>query len=561
MKLAAICLSAVPILIDQAMQRLESLPTQTGTPRESSSNLLRELERWFAQDFSVWDVRIPRLIAGSGREAAPLCETPGVLKSITDGGVPAILVDDDPLCFLAIPLADVSRDCEVAVAALPTRSLVESDNRLEIANSLGIDPNEVDGWFATHMAWSAAVAIRFGIAFLSTKRAERRVQVLEKRLESAVGRLTASYDELSLLHRLTNGLQLSSSDEELGTEALSWILEHVPAVGAALHLLPVTEAERSTYQARSQSVLLTRGTIDFQLDELLAYINTLDFSFSSRPHLANVSPSSPMTPLPGTRELIIAQIGDRDTLFGHLIIANHRDEKPFGITDGTLIGSVATILGVHCGNYELYRQHAEFLASVVQALTSAIDAKDAYTCGHSDRVARIAVRLAQELGCSPDDLHTLYMAGLLHDIGKIGITDSVLQKPGRLTAEEFEHIQQHPKLGFNILADIRQLGDILPIVLHHHEQWNGKGYPQGLAGEEIPLLARITAVADAFDAMTSNRPYREGMPLEKVEQILREGSGSQWDARVIDAYFSARPDIVQIMQNERENLPLDLKRW
>ena len=153
------------------------------------------------------------------------------------------------------------------------------------------------------------------------------------------------------------------------------------------------------------------------------------------------------------------------------------------------------------------------------------------------------------------------MAGLLHDIGKIGITDSVLQKPGSLTTDEFQHIQQHPRLGFNILADIRQLSDVLPIVLHHHEQWNGKGYPAQLQGDEIPLLARITAVADAFDAMTSNRPYRDGMPLEKVEEILRNGSGSQWDPTVIDAYFSAREDIKQIMANERENLPLDLKRW
>lgn len=543
------------------MHRLELPPTQTITTKDGLSTLVRELERWFAQDFSVWDVRIPRLLAGSGRELNTLCETPGVLKSIVEGKVPALMLDEEPLCFLAIPLDDVSRECEIAVGALPTRSLLPEDDRLSLAQSLGIEPSQVDDWFATHMHWSSSVAIRFAIAFLSTKRAERRVQILEKRLESSVERLSASYDELSLLHRLTNGLKLSSTDEELGAESLSWILDHVPAMGAALHLLPVPEADRSTYQARSQSVLVTKGAVDFSLDELLKYIDTIDFSFSNRPHLANVSPQAPTTPLRGTRELIIAQIGDRDTLFGHLVLANHRNEKPFGITDGTLIGSVATILGIHCGNYELYRQHAEFLASVVQALTSAIDAKDAYTCGHSDRVARIAVRLARQLDCTNDDLHTLYMAGLLHDIGKIGITDSVLQKPGRLTADEFAHIQQHPKLGFNILADIKQLSDILPIVLHHHEQWNGKGYPLGLEGDQIPLLARITAVADAFDAMTSNRPYREGMPIEKVEQILREGSGSQWDSRVIDAYFDAREDILQIMQNEREDLPLDLKRW
>ena len=458
-------------------------------------------------------------------------------------------------------MGDLARAWEVAVTALPCRALEPMDDRVALGNVLGLEPHEVQGWFDNQLAWSPNVAIRFAIAFLSTKRAERRVHQLETRLEDSVERLSTSYDELSLLHRLTNQLRLSSSDEELGRESLEWILEHMPAVGAALHLLPAQDAAKATYQTRSQSVLLKRGGIEFSLAHAEQYINSIDFSFSMRPHLANVSPSAPRTPLSCTRELIISQIRDRETVFGHLIIANHRESRPFGITDATLISSVAAILGVHCGNYELYRQHAEFVASVVQALTSAIDAKDAYTCGHSDRVARIAVRLAQELGCTSDQLHTLYMAGLLHDIGKIGITDSVLQKPGSLTTDEFQHIQQHPRLGFNILADIRQLSDVLPIVLHHHEQWNGKGYPAQLQGDEIPLLARITAVADAFDAMTSNRPYRDGMPLEKVEEILRNGSGSQWDPTVIDAYFSAREDIKQIMANERENLPLDLKRW
>jgi HD-GYP domain-containing protein (c-di-GMP phosphodiesterase class II) len=149
----------------------------------------------------------------------------------------------------------------------------------------------------------------------------------------------------------------------------------------------------------------------------------------------------------------------------------------------------------------------------------------------------------------------------LHDIGKIGIDDAVLRKPGKLTNEEFEHIKEHPELGYRILADIKQLADVLPAVLHHHEQWDGRGYPFKLSGELIPMIARIVAVADAFDAMTSDRPYRPGMAIEKVDEIFTSGRGRQWDPEVVAAYFSAHQDILDIAENERANLTLDVQQW
>jgi putative nucleotidyltransferase with HDIG domain len=193
---------------------------------------------------------------------------------------------------------------------------------------------------------------------------------------------------------------------------------------------------------------------------------------------------------------------------------------------------------------------------MVRALTSAIDAKDPYTCGHSERVAKNAVRLATELGCDAQSVDTIYLAGLLHDIGKIGIDDQVLRKPGKLTEAEYEHIKLHTRIGHRILNDIPRLDDVLPIVLHHHEQWNGQGYPDKLAGEKIPVLARIMAVADSFDAMSSDRPYRRGMPDEKLDAIFREGAGQQWDARVIEAFFRIRDEMRAIAdRSSKEALP------
>jgi HD-GYP domain-containing protein (c-di-GMP phosphodiesterase class II) len=153
------------------------------------------------------------------------------------------------------------------------------------------------------------------------------------------------------------------------------------------------------------------------------------------------------------------------------------------------------------------------------------------------------------------------MGGLLHDIGKIGIDDQVLRKPGRLTPAEFEHIKLHPDLGYNILKEVKQLEDVLPIVRHHHEAWDGSGYPHNLAGTDIPYLARICAVADAFDAMSSDRPYRKGMPDEKVDTIFHEGRGNQWDAEIVDAFFAVRDEIRETCRQQRADLTLDVQQW
>ncbi|HPP53856.1 MAG TPA: HD domain-containing protein, partial [Thermoguttaceae bacterium] len=146
-------------------------------------------------------------------------------------------------------------------------------------------------------------------------------------------------------------------------------------------------------------------------------------------------------------------------------------------------------------------------------------------------------------------------AGLLHDIGKIGVEDSVLRKPEKLTPEEYEHIKQHVRIGHRILQDLKKLDNVLPIILYHHEAWDGSGYPDQLPREENPMGARIIAVADAFDAMSSDRPYRKGMPIEKIETILQAGAGRQWDPQVVEAFFQAKQDILEIVRRERQEIP------
>jgi len=180
----------------------------------------------------------------------------------------------------------------------------------------------------------------------------------------------------------------------------------------------------------------------------------------------------------------------------------------------------------------LTRAYVQFVGSLAQAL----DARDAYTAGHSRRVSELSCAIAKAMNISEQDLETIRIGALLHDLGKIGISDLVLQKPGRLTPEETDLIRQHPVIGKRILENVQGLEAYLGIVELHHENWNGTGYPRGLKGEETPLHARIVKVADAYDAMTSDRPYRRGKSHAEALAVLRSVSGSEIDSSVVEAF-------------------------
>ncbi|MCE5198018.1 MAG: HD domain-containing phosphohydrolase [Armatimonadota bacterium] len=187
---------------------------------------------------------------------------------------------------------------------------------------------------------------------------------------------------------------------------------------------------------------------------------------------------------------------------------------------------------------KLYQMLHDPSSAAVQSLAAAVDAKDRYTCGHSERVAHYAKEIAESLSTDEEFVNALKIAGLLHDVGKIGIPDAILNKTGSLTQEERATIKQHSALGGTILKRAPHLDQIIPAVMHHHERWDGKGYPEGLKGEQIPLIARIMGVADAFDAMTSDRPYRPAMSVEAALLELRAGAGTQFDPDIVEAFIA-----------------------
>ncbi len=208
-------------------------------------------------------------------------------------------------------------------------------------------------------------------------------------------------------------------------------------------------------------------------------------------------------------------------------------------------------------NSELYSQLEELFLSTILALASAVDAKHPYTRGHSERVTRYSVAIGREMELNKEEVKHLRISALLHDVGKIGISEAVLDKSGKLTAEEYEKIKQHPVIGAEIVGKIANSNKIVPGILDHHERYDGKGYPNGKKGDEISLFGRIIAVADTFDAMTSTRSYRKALPFQVAVEEIVYNAGYQFDPKVVKYFVKAYEKEKDIWQ--RENIILSVR--
>lgn len=201
---------------------------------------------------------------------------------------------------------------------------------------------------------------------------------------------------------------------------------------------------------------------------------------------------------------------------------------------------------LHETNQKLEKAYMES----IETLRYTVEAKDPYTRGHSDRVAQYSLLIGKKMGLSEEEQNKLLIGGLFHDIGKIGVPDTILRKTDKLTDEEYSEIKNHPSIGAHILAPATIFQDIIPIVKHHHEKYDGRGYPSQLKGEDIPLYARIAAIADTFDAMTSKRPYRDALPVETVIAEVERCKGTQFDPQIADIFL----DILRNNYNEIEEI-------
>ena len=420
------------------------------------------------------------------------------------------------------------------------------------------------------LSYDADLTQRTASLAIHHARQEMQLKRVTQENETFLQQVSEDFEELAFLRSMAQRLVLDSFSHDLAD-----VIDHsLPLIGDAIgveHIYYISQDEQQKIQVSSEYDLdpFEYEPISCKVIERLAslFIEKASLEPVVRNH---IQLSELATALPGIREMILVPLARCSECHGWFVAVNRKprvtqdsyqsicklSQNELGTNEASLLNTAAAMIASHAHNLSLLEEREDLLVNTVKALVSAIDSRDPYTCGHSERVAQFGRLLAEAMGFDESSCEKLYLTGLLHDLGKIGVSDAVLNKKGALTDEEFAEIQKHPDLGWSILRDLEQLNYVLPGVLHHHERFDGKGYPDGLTGDVTPLDGRLLAVVDAFDAMTSDRPYRKGMPVEKATAILREGAGTQWDRQIVEAFLGILPQILEAKENyQRPPLP------
>jgi hypothetical protein len=484
----------------------------------------------------------------------------------------------DPWCLVSVEDAPVATDPPMGVAEVYEQLAATGGQPVLLQQSgrghlltIPVRRNGKVRLVATAQFATPAPQLLTKLAELFMREWDQREELERRRAESEayIAEITRSFEELVFLRRIAEYLDLTELSQDrwkLAETVLPVLRNSIEATSLAL--LPAQGNGQSHERPGGQvgQPILWIGDRPTDAGTCVRLVERFRQEAVERPVVRNhVDETGDKTQFPGVRSIILVTISSGGRIAGWLLAVNRQlDEatnvphgvgrlshNEFGTVEAGSVSSVASILATHARNIELFEEKEHLLLDAIRSLVYAIEAKDPYTCGHSERVALFARRLAGEVGLDQEGCQRVYLSGLLHDLGKIGISGAILRKEGQPTAEEYAEVARHPEHAWAMLHELQHLQPLLPGVLHHHEKYDGTGYPDGLSGNEIPLDARIMAVADAYDAMTSDRPYRKGMPQEKVEAILSAGRGTHWDPRVVEAFLTAMPDIVRIRQSYR----------
>ena len=510
------------------------------TVRKSlSSSRLRELER-FGDAMESFGVNFA------------VCDTDGELALLRDSG--RFTSDTEQLTQWARQVLDQDcsekHKCEDGITvwrfgdsdrilAVALKSTAIGDKSPESVAAALIDLGDADSARADGEHFAEMLRLSAEKFQAETKAEEQIVKVSTE--------LAQTYEELVLLHRLSTNMRVTEADSNFLQMACDSLTEIVFVEGIAILVEKTIDG--------AQQWVITAGSGLIDMDEQTAVVlqcrlaeeiddgkealldSEVDsaFKYEWPDRVKNII----AVPLFGKEKAESHFAGitrDGNRMMGLMVAVNRIGRQDFDSTDIKLFNSVAGGCAVFIENGRLFRDLKELFIGSLKALTSSIDAKDKYTHGHSERVAFISRWIAERLSVTEpleeEQIHRIYLAGLLHDIGKIGIDEAVLRKTGKLTDEEFASIRKHPSIGAGILREIKQMHDIMPGVLSHHERIDGRGYPDGLAGDQIPIIGRIVGLADSFDAMTSKRTYRDAMSVEKALAEIERGLGTQFDEKI-----------------------------
>jgi len=457
-------------------------------------------------------------------------------------------------CVVGVPVHRRRRVAGAAVACFLTTDMLDEERLARMCDRLGLD-RQVVAELATDACRRDPADAASLIEILDWMvHDQQALQVAEDELVNLSTNLTNTYEELSLVYAISSSMRVTQKPREFLQRICDELLEVVNLTGA-------TVVVYSREESGEQEIVVTAGRIgleEAQVKLLVAGHLVPRFEKSSRGHVENnfISPSDGRF---GThiKNLLAVPMVAEDRPIGMLVGINKRTGE-FDSVDMKLVSSVVSQAAVFLANNRLYADLQDLLMGVLHALTASIDAKDPYTCGHSQRVARISKRLTQACGFSREKAEQMYLAGLLHDIGKIGVPEAILRKDGKLTDEEFNLIKCHPVLGARILGGIRQLKEMIVGIRTHHERPDGQGYPHGISGAEVPIEGLILGLADAFDSMTSDRTYRKALsPLEAVTEEIRKHTGTQFAPRVVEALLSL--DLKAFLKELQEPAGMELQ--
>jgi HD-GYP domain-containing protein (c-di-GMP phosphodiesterase class II) len=488
------------------------------------------------------------------RYVLPLCETdapgqdgaPTRIRALTALSNVMVWTMSTGVTVAAVPYCERRQLVAVLLMAAKSSAFRLGEEVVRECSRLGLDGIWLNQQAESLPAYTDEALQRQARLLLSVMRDQVRLSSLEMELDSLSGQLANTYEELSLIYQISSGMKVNRRAPEFFKQACLDVMEvmSVRGMGVALHGDGASRHEPVLYGQVALPESQLRRLADALLRELTNRKSPLLINDLARDKQFNWLASY-------ARHLLAVPLQRQEEVLGCLF-ALDKTAAEFDSVDSKLLNSIANESAIYLENARLFDDVHGLMMGLLHSLTSAVDAKDAYTCGHSERVAMLSRTLAQEARLSDHHADRIYMAGLLHDVGKIGVPESVLQKTGRLTPEEFEQMEKHPQIGARILRDIRQIEDIIPGVLHHHERYDGKGYPAGLAGEGIPVMGRIICLADCFDAMTSNRTYRAGMPIEVALAEIRRCAGTQFDPALAEAFLHIGSQRLAAMLREHQ---------
>lgn len=355
---------------------------------------------------------------------------------------------------------------------------------------------------------------------------------LEFEIEDLSSEIVSLYEELSLLYSISNKMGSEMEVDAICNQVLEEVDKLLSPQNMSIMLLDSSKKRLYTRHSIGRNFESARSFTTDISEGLIGHV----FQTGDAATICDIRADKRITlPYPAKSVLCVPLLTDNRAI-GLLLVCDKRSGDEFWSRELKLMSMFASEVAASIRKAQLYENNSKMFINTVEALASAIDAKDPYTYGHSKRVAQFSLSICERLGMPKGNRRFVELAALLHDIGKIGTPESILNKPGKLKPEEIDKIREHPAKGAEILSNIEEFSEIVKWIRHHHEWYDGKGYPDEISAKSIPLEARIITIADAYDAMTTDRPYRKGMPPTEAIKIMEEFNRSQFDPEILKEF-------------------------